>query len=346
MDNCRLMVTRCNVKYLVVVVTVFLVGLLVLIKPITKRAYTSLLEVDYESQTRVAERHKLLAMQSTEQIQTDRRDRVERICSRNNIYPRITSLNPDHFKFIYVDDTYKFMYGMIPKVACTNFKRVMLILSGKMNTTDPMKISPAQAHSQQCGAYLKTLDMYTEEEIKHRLDTYFKFMFVRNPFERILSAYRNKFTVSYNKYFPKRYGRDIIKKYRKKPTVKAVNDGIDVTFDEFIKYLLDPETERPLNAHWRQYYKLCHPCIMRYDAIGEYDTLDADMDYVLQKIGVSNIIKFPVANRIKGRPRTTDILQKSYANISTEDIHKLWELYSVDFAMFGYSYPEFTVDNH
>ncbi len=242
---------------------------------------------------------------------------------------------------MYVDDTNQFLYCMIPKVACTNWKRVMLVLSGKVNTTDPMTLSPAQAHSNENAKYLKTLNSYTVAEIKYRLKHYFKFMFVREPLERLLSAYRNKFTVSYNNYFPQRYGKYIIKKFRKNPSAKSLRMGQDVRFQEFLKYILDAETPKPFNAHWRQYYKLCHPCLVDYDAIGKYETVDDDIDYVLHEVHVDHLIKFPRANRISGRPKTADILKQSYKNISSEDIHRLWEIYSVDYAMFGYPYPDY-----
>ena len=40
--------------------------------------------------------------------------------------------------------------------------------------------------------YVKRLVQYSPEEIKYRLENYYKFMFVRHPFDRILSAWRDK----------------------------------------------------------------------------------------------------------------------------------------------------------
>ena len=276
------------------------------------------------------------------EVHIQRRNKVQEVCERNGIYPHLSRIVPSHFSSIYVDDRHEFMYCMIPKVACTNWKRVLLVLSGHMNVTNPFDITPAQAHSREYNKHLKTLDMYSVEEIKYRLENYFKFMFVRDPFERLLSAYRNKFTVSYNTYFPQRYGRHIIKKFRQRPSRQAMRQGKDVTFEEFTQYLLDPDTEKPFNAHWRQYYKICHPCIVQYDAIGKYESMEADTSHILNEAGISDVIRFPKANRLPGRPKTADILQQTYANLSSVDIHRLWETYSVDFSMFGYPYPDFS----
>lgn len=166
-------------------------------------------------------------------------------------------------------------------------------------------------------------------------------MFVRNPLERILSAYINKFTQKYSTYFRKRYGRRIVRRYRENPSEQSLQRGDDVTFNEFVQYILDPQTTQSIafNAHWRQYYKLCRPCIVNYDYIGKYETLAYDVRNVLRKLNVSNI-RFP-ASVSSGR-RTADLVKSVYANISTEELHSLWKLYAVDFEMFGYKYPDFS----
>ena len=63
-------------------------------------------------------------------------------------------------------------------------------------------------------------------------------MFVRHPVERVLSAYRDKFTttMSGGQRFQKLYGRDIIKRFRKNPSMPSLKKGNDVKFDEFVQY--------------------------------------------------------------------------------------------------------------
>ena len=64
------------------------------------------------------------------------------------------------------------------------------------------------------------LTKYTTPEIKWRLKTYFKFMFVRNPVKRVLSAYRDKFNIGEEKFYT-RFGRKIMSKYH--------NDSLQVS---------------------------------------------------------------------------------------------------------------------
>ena len=58
--------------------------------------------------------------------------RIKRICHRSKHTSRSDPLKPKRFKGIYVDDTYRLLYCEVPKVACTNWKRILLLLSGKV----------------------------------------------------------------------------------------------------------------------------------------------------------------------------------------------------------------------
>lgn len=264
---------------------------------------------------------------------------MENVCRKNRVERSIDNIDPDKFKNIYVDDKHQLLYCSVPKVACTNWKRILLVLSGRLNTSHPMDISPSLVHSPQYTNYLRTLSSYSVDEVQHRLEKYLKFMFVREPLERILSAYLNKFTMGYNDYFRKRYGRKIVKRFRKRPSAHALKYGDDVTFLEFVRYLVSDHI-RPLNSHWRQYYKLCFPCVVRYDVIGKYETMQRDVQYVLEEARIGQKLKFPRSNKNPRLPKTSEMLQKSYSKLDPELVHKLWELYSVDYAMFGYKYPE------
>ena len=55
------------------------------------------------------------------------------------------------------------------------------------------------------------------------------------------------------------------------------------------------------------------------------------------------MVKFPqsyYASPAEQSKKTSDVMRDAYRNISSETIHKLWELYSVDYAMFNYPYPD------
>ena len=87
-------------------------------------------------------------------------------------------------------------------------------------------------------ADLVFLNDFSRPEIQYRLRNYYKFMFVRNPMERLLSAYRNKFGENVGE-FRKKYGPVIAKRFRngrKDPT----GNYDDISFEEFIRLLWIP----------------------------------------------------------------------------------------------------------
>lgn len=65
----------------------------------------------------------------------------------------------------------------------------MMILSGKWNDTNVLAIPATLAHSP---GIFPNLENFTESDRENILENYTKIIFVRHPFERVLSAFRNK----------------------------------------------------------------------------------------------------------------------------------------------------------
>ena len=112
---------------------------------------------------------------------------------------------------------------------------------------------------------LKVHSLFQPEAIQHRLLTYTKFLFVRHPIERVISAFRNKFEKNYTSsaYFKKRFGVKIMKRYRKGVSPASIpSTGHGVKFPEFVSYLIDMKKEM-FNEHWALVSSLCNPCEVR-----------------------------------------------------------------------------------
>ncbi|XP_064877693.1 carbohydrate sulfotransferase 11-like isoform X1 [Oncorhynchus nerka] len=268
-----------------------------------------------------------------------RRDQVAESCRAQSASSRKRRvLTPGDLKHLVVDEEHELIYCYVPKVACTNWKRVMMVLTGRGKYSDPMEIPSNEAH---VPSNLKYLNQYSIAEINHRLKSYLKFLFVREPFERLVSAYRNKFTLKYNSSFHRRFGTKIVRRYRKNATQEALLNGADVKFREFAEYLVDPATQRdgPLNEHWQTVYQLCHPCHIHYDLVGKYETLEEDAKYVLRLAGVGESVRFPTYAK---STRTTDSMTAQFfSNISSRQHSQLFQLYKLDFLMFNYSTPSY-----
>lgn len=165
-------------------------------------------------------------------------------------------------------------------------------------------------------------------------------MFVRHPVERLISAYRNKLVVNSTSAadFKKRYGVNILKKYRKGEAAhnNISKTGHGVTFAEFVSYLIDKrhDNQESLNEHWAPYVDLCHPCAIKYDIIGKYETLEEDAEFVLRKIGAPPRLHFPPLVASK-----TSSLVDAHMDTLTPDLRKrLYDTYQLDFKLFEYDY--------
>ena len=86
---------------------------------------------------------------------------------------------------------YKFqvIYCLIPKAASTSWKRVLIRSSTNqtLRKRDLYQLTLLRKYG------LVSLAAFSKEEIQKRLKTYFKFLVVRHPFIRLLSAYWSKF---------------------------------------------------------------------------------------------------------------------------------------------------------
>ena len=168
---------------------------------------------------------------------------------------------------------------------------------------------------------------YNEEERAIRIKTYFKFLFVREPLKRLLSAYKDKF-IGRDAKLSRLDRQYIINKYRPQDLNK---NGNFVSFAEFIKYFSE---DIPRNQHWRQYEKLCHPCLVNYTFIGHLETMAEDAPLLLKTAGIDDRVTFPP---IHASTNTDEVLEY-YSQVPTEYTKRLGELYRSDFEMFGYEY--------
>ncbi|KAG7189339.1 hypothetical protein KM043_016992 [Ampulex compressa] len=244
------------------------------------------------------------------------------------------ALSPESFRNILVDDFHELLYCYVPKVACTNWKRVLMIATGKWAGNDPLEIPADQAHAMDS---FQRLSNYTLPEIEKKLATYDKLIVVRHPMERLLSAYRNKFEAKHEKssiYFQTRFGRKIIKKYRPNATEESLLHGDDVTFREFVEFVTDDSENKIRNEHWRPVNELCHPCTVNYNLVSKYESLVEDATEVLERMGVDSI-NFP-ARPTNSEP-TSNKLEKYYSTLSYKQLRKLVDLYRLDLRLFDYS---------
>lgn len=271
--------------------------------------------------------------------QEHRKKALRNACRTLGLIAHKNKIKKEDLYSVIVNDQYGFMYCQIPKVACTNWRRVLLVLTGFYNTTEASELKAKHVHD----SYDRDLTYLSELSsggISYRVKKYKKFLFVREPFERLLSAFRNKIQNHQNEYFFEKFSRKILKKYRDRNMTSETMRQSNVTFIEFVRYLLDPSTrKRGLNDHWEHFNTLCHPCLLKYDFIGKYETLDRDAYFILRNLTPNHWVRFPSREETYKHPTTTNLVAKYYGSISPRFVQKLWKMYEKDYMLFDYQYP-------
>ena len=250
----------------------------------------------------------------------ERKALVQDYCKRHNRNAD-TVLGHD-LRYFLVFHSRKVIYCFIPKVSSNQWKKE---LSG-------LEEEDKQIYHKVNGSFKNNLNNFSPQEVEEMLKNYFTFLFVRDPMERVLSAYRNKF-VKENKSFHRAIGTRIVNKYRRNATQQALETGSDVTFSEFANYVVD--SHRIPDEHWAPFDKLCHPCAVDYDFIGHYEELTEDAPYLIKKAGIDDRVSFPPF-----RPsNTTAEMLHYYSQIPKMKIFQIAKVYESDYEMFGYPFP-------
>ncbi|XP_029378768.1 carbohydrate sulfotransferase 8-like isoform X2 [Echeneis naucrates] len=236
---------------------------------------------------------------------------------------------------VFVEDQSRLLYCEVPKAGCSNWKRVLMVLGGSAIST--RDIAHDVAHY---ANHLRRLESYDRAGITERLHSYTKVLFVREPFERLVSAFRDKFE-SPNSYYHPVFGRPIISRYRANATRTALHTGAGVTFREFVQYLLDVHRPVGMDIHWEPVSQLCHPCLLRYDFIGKFESLEDEANFLLRSVGAPRNLTFPdFKDRNPLAERTSSrITQKYFSQLNATERQKAFDFYYMDYLMFNYPKP-------
>ncbi|KAL8618749.1 hypothetical protein ACOMHN_015159 [Nucella lapillus] len=169
-------------------------------------------------------------------------------------------------------------YCILPKVGCTFWKNVFRYLHGDTggNYPSPFHIPRIYTHN----GPMRSMRIYHSRAQAKFLKDQFRFMFVREPYSRLFSAYVDKFLLP---DFWTSVGRHIAKLRANKANLAC---GRDISFREFLDYVVNHRPAQ-LNNHWKPMYQLCNPCLFRPHVIGKIETFTKDVKYVLRVMNSS-----------------------------------------------------------
>ena len=195
--------------------------------------------------------------------------------------------NDVHQSFSYhgwVVPEYNCLCMTLPKVACTTVKVTLYHLAG-----NPMLARPNDVHVLDVGLFL---GKYSTEEIIEILTSpqWVRLCFVRNPYHRLLSAYKSKIANRGDTQYL--WLQNAIRKRFKYPD----GDGrraARVTFADFVRFLSDCggmvryefKPDAIYDGHYNSQTRILIQDLINYDFIGRFENFAFDFVAVLRRLG-------------------------------------------------------------
>lgn len=234
-----------------------------------------------------------------------------------------------------ISHKYKFIYFANPKTASTSIQNVLRDLNEKktivpalekleyqLRNTDPLITVQHRKH---------IFPRYVKQAVGEDVwNDYFKFIFVRNPWDWVLSNYNEKFCKAGSKKY--NLGVFLNKLIGKPhPNLDLRKEKYFTQKDVYTYYnWVEKKTMKGLGNIFQYHYTEDHNGEQIVDFIGRYENLEHDLNQILSIIGLEER-KLPLLNRTNKN--------SNYRNYYLEDSKSLVaEKYKKDIELFGYEF--------
>ncbi len=213
---------------------------------------------------------------------------------------------------------HKYLTVATPKVACTTIKRTLHALEG-LPPPDPWW----DVHD---AAPELRLSHYSASEVQQMLTSpdYLRFAIVRNPYDRMLSAWKSKILAHRDtQYAPLRVE---IRQAFDYPA--GVEDSPIVAFGDFVRFVTS--TSHP-DAHWSRQVSVLACDDVSYDVIGRFENFVTDFRAILERLDAPPPV-LALAAEV-----TNPTVDLPPAAAYDSDLAKIvYDYYREDFERFGY----------
>ena len=225
---------------------------------------------------------------------------------------------------------YKCLCMTLPKVACTTVKVALYHLAGKS-----VQENPNDVHGLDRGLFLAR---YSTKEIVEMLTSteWVKFCFVRNPYHRLLSAYKSKIGNTRDTQYL--WLQDVIRDEFNYPAGDG-NHRAMVTFADFVHFLSDCRAtvryelkpDAIYDGHFNAQNRILMQDLINYDFIGRFENFADDFKAILRRLGAPEETVALASERRNATVRVP--LTTAY---SRELAALVYNMYRDDFEAFDY----------
>ena len=243
----------------------------------------------------------------------ERRRTLRRVCGKlqERFYKNSGYFKPDyHRQQLIADHYHRVAFCEIYKVSSSSWMQFFAAIADKERadrdvwlTTHPGNWSPfrdtpkTRGLNQSGFIKLNTNDSSTNK--------YFKFLAVRHPLQRLVSAYMNR----------------------------IVGRHINTTFEDFLR---GAARYVHTDSHWMPFINTCDPCAVDFDVIVHLETVQEDLQIVCSKLNASYMVnEFP---HHKPGSLNSQAYKAMYADIPKKVLQDVFAKFKPDADMFGYSF--------
>ena len=205
-----------------------------------------------------------------------------------------------------VSHQHKIIYCPIPKNACTFFKKVVLENSEHKSSFQESGLD-VHRYIRQNEAKLTNFAYLSDPE-------YLKIAIIRNPFDRLVSAYLNKF-VRHKK--PTKIVSSVIENIYRFNKLKPDYQR-SVTFSDFVNYLARTE-DYFLNEHWRSQYFFLGMGLVNFNLLDSLENVDSIVRKLESRIGK----KIDLGKTKNQTDYDRDIAKKNWHTMYPQQLRKL-----------------------
>lgn len=219
---------------------------------------------------------------------------------------------------------HRLVFCPIPKVACSNWKITLRHTIGYTGYDENI------AHDRTANGltYLHTIPKPQRALWLLRPDVT-RAVFVRNPWTRLLSAYRSKIEGRSIGNLPNR-----TRNYFQRCIIEQMGGG-PVSFEEFVTFLEQTPLSQ-MNEHWMPQYLIAGLDEIKYNFIGKMETLEEDAILLVRRCGLASFYTGNIATVPKTASSENLVLATYY---SSQLIDRVGRIYIGDIQRLGYTSP-------
>ena len=241
------------------------------------------------------------------------------------------------YSHLLYDDHYRIIYCYVPKTGCTNMKQAFAVMNGLIRKEELHNIHPDHPLLFR----IHRLAELSNEQRRYRLKNYYKFVIVRSPMERLVSAYRNKLDSDNTVSFFKDLQINIIRNYRKKRKYvkngKRLKTAMHPAFIEFIDYMVETPFG-DMDDHFLPVTEVCQPCSIHYDFYANFKLLSYDIGSIFHLLDIPQSYYLHSVEH-PSQP-TEQLLFEYFSQLSDEQTTRLTHRLSFEQKFYQSLYPE------